>query len=280
MWCNRKMLPIAFWVLLHSRCNWRLLFGLLSLLLDSLIIRPLALQLADLLAFLQRLHLIRRLEHQKMLIYPSFESHCCTTYLNVDDYREYWVYSRSRWRRSGLVVAGIGDGEFGNKAKKSSDRGKNQAKTAKSKKPQQKPEVFWVPMLLAYFLKNLTHDQEFLAILEAPWIETLLFKALSFQQNLSFNLQHGRWAPESFWFHITIYPDSLPFQVSAFKLHLFRPPFFRTPHFVRLPPRFMRLSQAPCLLEIVFSSTPPWQAQALRFLQILARPPLFSNCLF
>ena len=147
------------------------------------------------------------------------------------------------------MVAGIGDDKVGNKAKESSDKGKYQAKTAKSKKLHKKPKVFWVSTLLAYFLKDLTHDQEFLAILEAPWIERLLFKALSLQQNLSFNLQYSRWALESFQFHIAIYLDSLPFQVPAFKLHLFKPP-----RFVRLPPSSLRL----------FS-------QALRFLQVLAR---------
>ena len=50
--------------------------------------------------------------------------------------------ARSRLVVAGIRVASIGDGEVGNKAKESFDRGENQAKTAKSKKPQQKSEVF------------------------------------------------------------------------------------------------------------------------------------------
>ena len=50
---------------------------------------------------------------------------------------------------AGIRMASIDDGKVGNKAKESSDRRKYQAKTSKS--------------------KNLkTHDQEILAIFEAP----------------------------------------------------------------------------------------------------------------
>ena len=50
-----------------------------------------------------------------------------------------------------IRIAGINDGKVSNEDKESSDRKKYQAKTAKSKKPHQKPKVFRAPTPLFYF---------------------------------------------------------------------------------------------------------------------------------